>query len=52
GIAVRVGHHCAQPIMAFYKVPATIRVSLSMYNNKADIDSLVIGLEKVKAVLL
>jgi cysteine desulfurase / selenocysteine lyase len=52
GIAVRVGHHCAQPIMTFFGVPATIRASLSMYNTKADIDALVIGINKVKEVLL
>jgi len=46
GIAVRTGHHCAQPIMDFYKIPGTIRASFSLYNNKSDVDALVTALEK------
>jgi cysteine desulfurase/selenocysteine lyase len=48
GIAVRTGHHCAQPIMDFYKIPGTIRVSFSFYNTKEEIDLLIEAL--VKAV--
>jgi cysteine desulfurase/selenocysteine lyase len=48
GIAVRVGHHCAQPVMAHFGLPATTRASLSMYNTRADIDALVEGLKTVK----
>ena len=38
GIAVRTGHHCAQPIMDYYKIPGTVRASFSFYNNKEEID--------------
>lgn len=41
GIAVRTGHHCAQPVMDYYKIPGTLRASISFYNNEADIDRLV-----------
>lgn len=41
GVAVRTGHHCAQPIMDFYEIPGTLRASISFYNNEADIDRLV-----------
>lgn len=50
GIAIRTGHHCAQPLMRFLKVPATARASFSFYNTKQEIDVLVKGIEKVKAV--
>lgn len=48
GIAVRTGHHCAQPIMDFYEVPGTARASISFYNNEEDIDRLAEGIEYVK----
>ena len=48
GIAVRTGHHCAQPIMRRFNVPATTRASLSFYNTKDDIDQLIDGIEYVK----
>lgn len=48
GIAVRAGHHCAQPVMTHYCVPATTRASLALYNTHADIDALVAGLFKVQ----
>jgi len=51
GIAVRSGHHCAHPLMQFFGVPATCRASLAFYNTRADIDRLVAGLEKVRALL-
>lgn len=48
GIAVRTGHHCAQPIMQHYGIPGTLRASISFYNNEEDIDRLVEGIELVK----
>ncbi|CAG0933380.1 cysteine desulfurase / selenocysteine lyase [Planctomycetaceae bacterium] len=48
GIAVRTGHHCAQPVMDRFKVPATARASFAMYNTKEEIDALVEGLHKVR----
>jgi cysteine desulfurase / selenocysteine lyase len=50
GIAVRTGHHCAQPVMDFFQVPATTRASLACYNTAAEIDALVAGIRKVKEV--
>jgi cysteine desulfurase/selenocysteine lyase len=47
GIAVRTGHHCAQPVMQRFKVPATTRASLSVYNTRADVEALVEGLDEV-----
>lgn len=50
GIAIRTGHHCAQPLMDFFKIPATARVSLGLYNTREDIDVLILSLKKVKKV--
>ncbi len=50
GIAVRTGHHCAQPLMDRFGVPATTRASLAFYNTKEEIDALVRGLAKVKEI--
>lgn len=50
GIAVRAGHHCAQPTMQFYQVPATVRASLAFYNTHEEIDALVAALHQVKKV--
>ena len=50
GIAVRTGHHCAQPVMDRFGVPSTIRASLGMYNGRDDIDVLVNGLRRVKEI--
>jgi len=47
GVAIRAGHHCAQPLMARLDVPATVRASLGMYNTRADIDTLVAALDDV-----
>lgn len=52
GIAVRTGHHCAQPIMDFYKIPGTVRASFSFYNTKEEIDYLVEGIIQAKNMLL
>jgi len=50
GIAVRAGHHCAQPVMDRFGVPATTRASFAFYNTRAEIDALVTGIEKVREV--
>lgn len=51
GIAVRTGHHCAQPIMDFFQIPGTIRVSFSFYNTFEEVDRLVAGVKKAKMML-
>ena len=51
GIAVRTGHHCAQPIMDFYKIPGTIRASFSFYNTKEEIDILIAGVKRATIML-
>lgn len=51
GIAVRTGHHCTQPLMSFYCVPGTIRVSFAFYNTKEEIDIFIKGLEKAISML-
>jgi cysteine desulfurase/selenocysteine lyase len=50
GIAVRTGHHCAQPVMDRFGVPATVRASLAFYNTKQEINALAAGIERVKSV--
>ena len=50
GIAIRAGHHCTQPIMDFYNIPATARASFAIYNTEEDVDKLVEGIQKVKEV--
>lgn len=52
GIAVRTGHHCAQPLVEYYNIPGTVRVSLALYNNKEDIDQFVLALNRVANMLL
>lgn len=51
GIAVRTGHHCAMPLMAFYNVPAMCRASLAMYNTEEEVDRLVAGLIRIHRLL-
>ena len=51
GIAVRTGHHCAQPIMDFYQIPGTVRASFSFYNTKEEVDRLIEGIQKAKLML-
>ena len=51
GIAVRTGHHCAQPVMERFGIPATTRASLGIYSTRSDIDALAAGLERVVEVL-
>ena len=52
GIAVRTGHHCAQPVMQRFKVPATSRASFAFYNKKTEIDALAAGIKTVQKVFL
>jgi cysteine desulfurase/selenocysteine lyase len=51
GIAVRTGHHCAQPLMDCYRIPGTTRASFAMYNTKGEIDALIAGLHKAIKML-
>ena len=51
GVAVRSGHHCAHPLMAFYGVPATCRASLAFYNTHAEIERFIEALGKVRKLL-
>ena len=50
GIAIRAGHHCAQPLMERFGIPATARVSFGLYNTKADVDALAVALEEVREI--
>ena len=50
GIAIRAGHHCTQPVMDFYEIPATARASFAIYNTKEDVDKLIDGIQKTKEV--
>ncbi|PKA98395.1 cysteine desulfurase/selenocysteine lyase [Flavobacteriaceae bacterium MAR_2009_75] len=52
GIAVRTGHHCAQPIMDFYDIPGTVRASFSFYNTKEEVDKLAEGVERARTMLV
>ena len=51
GIAVRTGHHCAQPIMDYYQIPGTVRASSSFYNTKEEIDQMIVALKRAMAML-
>ncbi len=51
GIAVRTGHHCAQPVMNFFKIPGTVRASFAFYNTKEEVDALVAGVKKAQQML-
>jgi cysteine desulfurase/selenocysteine lyase len=50
GIAVRTGHHCAQPLMARFSVPGTVRASFAMYNSEDDVARLVEGIRRAQAL--
>jgi cysteine desulfurase/selenocysteine lyase len=50
GIAVRTGHHCAQPLMAHFGIPGTARASYTIYNTRDDVDALFEGIRKAKAL--
>ena len=51
GVAIRTGHHCAQPVMDRYCIPATARASFAMYNTLEEIDTLVAALDKARTLL-
>jgi cysteine desulfurase/selenocysteine lyase len=51
GIAIRTGHHCTQPLMNYYQVPATARASFAIYNNLDDIERFIAGLKKAQELL-
>jgi len=51
GVAIRTGHHCAQPVMDRYGIPATARASFAMYNTLEDVDALVAAVERARALL-
>ncbi|MBP9637918.1 MAG: aminotransferase class V-fold PLP-dependent enzyme, partial [Bacteroidaceae bacterium] len=48
GIAVRTGHHCAQPLMDRYGIPGTVRASLSFYNTKEEMDTLASAIDRIR----
>ena len=50
GIAIRTGHHCAQPVMQRFGIAATARASFALYNTREEVDALVEGIEKVREV--
>jgi cysteine desulfurase/selenocysteine lyase len=50
GIAIRTGHHCAQPVMQRFNIPATARASFAFYNTKQEIDKLIVGIKKVQVM--
>lgn len=52
GIAIRTGHHCTQPLMARFNVPATARASFAFYNTKEEVDKLILGIQKVKKMFI
>ena len=52
GVAIRTGHHCTQPIMDFYKISGTCRISIAVYNNKADIDFFIDKMKQSLKMLL
>lgn len=52
GVAVRSGHHCAHPLMQFFKVPATLRASLAFYNTREEVDAFITALLKVRKLLM
>ncbi|RYM73417.1 cysteine desulfurase SufS [Serratia liquefaciens] len=51
GIAIRTGHHCAMPLMAFYNVPSMCRASLALYSTREEVDRLVAGLQRIQKLL-
>ena len=51
GIAVRTGHHCAQPIMDYFKIPGTVRASFMFYNTKEEVDTFIASLKKAIMML-
>jgi cysteine desulfurase/selenocysteine lyase len=52
GVAVRTGHHCAEPLMDRFEIPGTVRASFALYNTKAEIDAFISALERVSKMLM
>ena len=52
GVAVRTGHHCAEPLIDAMGVPGTVRVSFGLYNDKADVDAFITALKKAQSILM
>src|SRR4029077_19462775 len=52
GVAVRAGHHCAQPLMERFGVTSTTRMSFALYNTRGDVDALIAGLSKARGILM
>jgi len=48
GVAIRTGHHCAQPVMEFYDIPATARASFAFYNSEEEVDALINAIQKTQ----
>ena len=48
GVAIRTGHHCAQPVMEFYDIPATARASFAFYNSEEEVDALIHAIQKTQ----
>ena len=51
GVAIRTGHHCTQPIMKYYKIPGTVRLSFAFYNTKQEIDVCIASIKKAQKML-
>ena len=51
GVAIRTGHHCTQPVMNYYKIPGTARISFALYNSKSEIDTCINAIKKAKQML-
>jgi len=51
GVAVRTGHHCAEPLIDYLQVPGTVRASVAMYNTKEDIDAFIVALKRAIMML-
>ena len=50
GVAVRTGHHCAQPVLDYFGIPATVRASFAVYNTRDEVDRLVAALQRVREI--
>ena len=51
GVAIRTGHHCTQPVMNYYKIPGTVRISIAVYNTIKEIDICIKSIKKAKMML-
>jgi cysteine desulfurase/selenocysteine lyase len=51
GVAVRTGHHCAEPLIDYLQVPGTVRASVALYNTQEEIDKLIVALKKAIMML-